>query len=366
MSFVYDYGGKIAELRNGRWVGTLNSPQAIQGLTKLKSVVGSLSRANKTGDEANPQQALVFSKGRVGSFIGNGWEWPYALDKKVGNPSLAKKMGAYPMPSHIKGKYMPAFLGGSDLAVPVTSRNKSLAYDWIRAFTNNAQMRQLATVGKVIPNTTTLASIHARNPQLAPFAAASKSSYFVPTAPNWVQVENARVLQTMLQSIFTGRSSVEAAADAREQPDHHDPQPEDVSSGPGGETGFPALTAAAAEAAIASAAAPCHAPWRSPGRCAPYALLAPAALVIAAVLGYPLYLLGRLSFQQFGLAELILQEGPWIGLDNYTRLFHDRQFWTVLAADVRLHVRERRPDDGARHADRAPADPARLASCGCC
>ena len=96
--------------------------------------------------------------------------------------------------------------------MPVTSRNKSLAYDWIRTFTNNRQMRQLATVGKVIPNTTTLTSIHARNPQLAPFAAASKSSYFVPTAPNWVQVENARTLQTMLQSIFTGRSSVQAAA----------------------------------------------------------------------------------------------------------------------------------------------------------
>ena len=212
MSFVYDYGGKIAEFRNGRYQGTLNSPKAIQGLKALKATVVPLSRANKTGDEANPQQALVFSKGRVGSFIGNGWEWPYALDEKVGNPSLAKKMGAYPMPSHVRGKFMPAFLGGSDLAVPVTSRNKSLAYDWIRTFTNNTQMRQLATVGKVIPNTTTLANIHSRNPQLAPFAAASKSSYFVPTAPNWVQVENARVLQTMLQSIFTGRSSVEAAA----------------------------------------------------------------------------------------------------------------------------------------------------------
>jgi N,N'-diacetylchitobiose transport system substrate-binding protein len=212
MSFVYDYGGRIAVFRNGRWQGTLNTPQAIRGLTALKGVVRSLSRASKTGDEANPQQALVFSKGRVGSFIGNGWEWPYALDKKVGNPSLAKKIGAYPMPSHTRGKFMPTFLGGSDLAVPAPTRNKALAYDWIRIFTANAQMRQLATVGKVIPNTTTLTTLHSRNPQLAPFANASKSSWFVPTAPNWVQVENARVLQTMLQSIFTGRSSVEAAA----------------------------------------------------------------------------------------------------------------------------------------------------------
>jgi N,N'-diacetylchitobiose transport system substrate-binding protein len=212
LSFVYDYGGQIAVRKGGKWQGTLNSPQAIQGLTKLKQIVTSLSRANKTGDEANPQQALVFSKGRVGSFIGNGWEWPYALDPKVGNPSLAKQMGAYPMPSHVKGKLMPTFLGGSDLAVPVTSRNKSLAYEWIRIFTGNTSMRQLAVTGGVIPNSTTLTSINAKNPKLAPFAVASKSSWFIPTAPNWAKVENARVLQTMLQSIITGRSTVAKAA----------------------------------------------------------------------------------------------------------------------------------------------------------
>ena len=41
MAFVYDYGGKIAEFKNGKWKGTLDSPQAIQGLTKLKAIVGS-------------------------------------------------------------------------------------------------------------------------------------------------------------------------------------------------------------------------------------------------------------------------------------------------------------------------------------
>jgi N,N'-diacetylchitobiose transport system substrate-binding protein len=212
LSFVYDYGGSIAVKKGGKWQGALNSPQAIRGLTQLKSTVLALSRASKTGDEATPQQALVFSKGRVGSFIGNGWEWPYALDKKLGDPSLSSKMGAYPMPSHTAGKYMPTFLGGSDLAVPATSRNKALASEWIRLFTSNASMRQLATAGKVIPNTTSLTSINARDPKLAPFANASKYSWFVPTAPNWVKVENARVLQSMLQSIFTGRASVSGAA----------------------------------------------------------------------------------------------------------------------------------------------------------
>ena len=211
MSFVYDQGGAIARFRDGAWVGTLDSPQAIRGLTRLKSIVLAQSRASKTIDEANPQQALVFAKGKVGAFIGNGWEWGYSLDPKLGNPKQANVIGAYPMPSRIKGRYMPTFLGGSDLAVPVTSKNKQLAVDWIKAFTSTTQMRSLATTGKVIPNTTTLASIHASNKQLAPFAEAAKSSWFVPTSPRWANVESESVLQEMLVSIFTNRSTVQAA-----------------------------------------------------------------------------------------------------------------------------------------------------------
>jgi N,N'-diacetylchitobiose transport system substrate-binding protein len=211
MAFVYDYGGAIARFRNGRWEGSLNSPQAIAALTRLKSIVLAQSRASKTIDEANPQQALVFAKGKVGSILANGWEWGYSLDPKVGNPKLAPTLGAYPMPSRIKGRFMPTFLGGSDLAVPISAKNKTLGLDWIKAYTSTNLMRQLATVGKVIPNTTSLATVHSKNPQLAPFANAAKSSWFVPTSPNWVNVESANVLQNMLVSIFTGRSTVQAA-----------------------------------------------------------------------------------------------------------------------------------------------------------
>jgi N,N'-diacetylchitobiose transport system substrate-binding protein len=210
MAFVYDYGGTIAVQKNGRWQGALNSKKAIKALTILKGIVRSESRANRTGDEANPQQGLVFAKGHVAAFIGNGWEWPYALNKDSGNPSLAPDMGAYPMPSHIKGRFMPTFLGGSDLAIPAGSKNSSLAADWIKEFTSSDAERGIAKAGN-IPNTTTLVSINASNPQLAPFARAAKYSWFVPTTPNWANVENADILQNMLVSIFTGHKSVKSA-----------------------------------------------------------------------------------------------------------------------------------------------------------
>jgi N,N'-diacetylchitobiose transport system substrate-binding protein len=202
MSFVYDFGGQIAKTKGGKWVGTLDSPQALQGLAAWRTTALRLSRANKTGDEAHPQQALVFAKGKVGAFIGNGWEWPYALDPKLGNPALASKIGAYPMPSRTKGQYMPTFLGGSVLGVPITSREKALAADWIAAFTSTANMTTMAQKGGVIPNTTTLARINASKPTLAPFAEAAKSSWFVPGTPNWANVESANVLQSMLSGIL--------------------------------------------------------------------------------------------------------------------------------------------------------------------
>ena len=202
MSFVYDFGGQIAKTKGGKWVGTLNSPQSLQGLAAWRTTALKLSRANKTGDEAHPQQALVFAKGKVGSFIGNGWEWPYALDTKVGNPGLAGKIGAYPMPSHTKGQFMPTFLGGSVLGVPVTSKDKALAADWIAAYTSSSNMTTMAVKGGVIPNTTTLARINASKPTLAPFAEAAKASWFVPATPNWANVESANVLQSMLSGIL--------------------------------------------------------------------------------------------------------------------------------------------------------------------
>jgi N,N'-diacetylchitobiose transport system substrate-binding protein len=213
MSFVYDQGGAIARFRNGRWVGTLDSPQALRALRKVKSIVRRHSRASKTTDEANPFQAVVFGQGKVGSIIGNGWEWGLALEtKKYGSKLKESQLGAYPMPSHVKGKFMPTFLGGSDLAIPVQSNSKSLAVDWIKAFTSTSSMTQLATEGKVIPNTTSLVRLHNNNPALAPFARASQSSWFVPTAKNWVNVENSRVLRTMLVRIISGRYSVQSEA----------------------------------------------------------------------------------------------------------------------------------------------------------
>ena len=212
MSFVADYGGQIAVRQKGKWKGTLDTPQAIRALTVYKSMVRKLSRASKTQDEAHPFPSIPFAKGRAGAFLGNGWEWPYVFNKDGGAAlkSFEKKMGAYPLPSHIKGRYVPTFLGGSILGIPINAKNKQLGADWIKAFTSAAPERIIAKAGN-IANTTKLADVNKSNPQLAPFAKAAKYSWFIPTSPNWVNVESSKVLKNMCTAILTNSKSVKAA-----------------------------------------------------------------------------------------------------------------------------------------------------------
>ena len=66
----------------------------------------------------------------------------------------------------------------------------------------------------------------------------------------------------------------------------------------------------------------------------PYVLILPVIVVITAILGYPLYKLVTLSFQQYGLAELIQRKGVWIGFDNYSSVLRDEVFWDTLIRTV--------------------------------
>ena len=56
--------------------------------------------------------------------------------------------------------------------------------------------------------------------------------------------------------------------------------------------------------------------------------------VLAALLGYPLYQLVRLSFQQYQLPELIAHKGIYVGFANYTSVLRDGVFWHTLLRTV--------------------------------
>ena len=77
-------------------------------------------------------------------------------------------------------------------------------------------------------------------------------------------------------------------------------------------------------------------PWRHilARRLLPYALIAPAVVVIVGVLGYPLGMLLWLSTQRYGLRELFQHQGQFVGLNNFATIFADPQFRYVVEVSV--------------------------------
>jgi len=70
----------------------------------------------------------------------------------------------------------------------------------------------------------------------------------------------------------------------------------------------------------------------------PYALITPAAAVILGVLAFPLGMLVWLSFQHYGLRQLIAHQGDWVGLNNYATLLADPTFQHVVLVSLLFTV----------------------------
>jgi N,N'-diacetylchitobiose transport system substrate-binding protein len=198
MGFVFDYGGGIAAQVSGKWKGLLASPKSLAGLAAYKAFFTAASRASKTTDETHPNPYDVYAQGQAASMIGPSW-FSCCVGKQYTGATAQ-----FVMPGHVKGQTLPGFLGGSDLAVPATSSQKTLASDWIKDFTSTSSEKALQAKGN-IPNATNLlgSSVNER---------AASRSWFVPTAKHWVDVENGNILRNMLSQILTGKLSIKQAA----------------------------------------------------------------------------------------------------------------------------------------------------------
>ncbi len=209
MSFVYDAGGSIAKEEGGQWKANLSSPESLKGLEEFKNVLDSYMKGDKTKDEAD--RPIVYGQGKSAMIFGAAWEGATAADPKNDKTGeLKDNLEAFVMPGP-SGKNIPVFLGGSDLAIPVKSDAQDVAAEWINAFTGAKGQKGLMEKGNLPNNKTDLATLKDDPATVVP-ATAAESSWFVPMAPGWGQVEKAQVLQTMLQEIGTGKKSVEAAA----------------------------------------------------------------------------------------------------------------------------------------------------------
>ena len=89
----------------------------------------------------------------------------------------------------------------------------------------------------------------------------------------------------------------------------------------------------------APAASPSRPGARSSRRRCPYALIAPALIVIVAILGYPVYFLVRLSFERYGLVRADRPQGR---VGRARQLHHDPRRRPVLATSSCARCSSRR------------------------
>ncbi len=204
LSYVFDYGGSIAHKSHGKWVGTLASKKSLAGLRRFKAFFrATQSRSTATLDGSNPFPYTVFSQGRTAANYGPAW-YTCCTGKKY-----AKVVGQFVMPSHTKGKPMPGFLGGSDLAVPIQSNSQAQARAWMADFTSTANEKALEKKGN-IPNATNLLgkTVNER---------AAARSWFIPQAKHWADVQTGNILKTFLAQFLTGHLTVKQAAQVADQ-----------------------------------------------------------------------------------------------------------------------------------------------------
>jgi N,N'-diacetylchitobiose transport system substrate-binding protein len=208
--FIWGAGGDFATKDGNSWKGALDTPASRAGLkfyTGLALQDGSSTTAASTWKETDLLDS--FAKNKAVMVIQGNWTPKTAIEQ---NPELKGKIGAFAIPGK-DGGVAPAFLGGSNLSVMATSKNKDLAWKFIQMMTTGDLAKKWADQTGYFPTTKTALKPYADSSDqlVAPFATAMlKGGRNVPNAPQWGTVEGNKTITAMLQSILTG-TSVESA-----------------------------------------------------------------------------------------------------------------------------------------------------------
>ena len=166
--------------------------------------------APATQNDTTTTTNTVFDSSKAAIIVEPGWD--YASVYGTGTSFTASDVGSFALPGYTSSAPMPTFLGGSNLGVAEKSANKTLAEEYIQMVEGTQYQSEMATVGGVIPNSTTLLNLQAENPPLNTAAQAAKTSWFTPNSPQEATVENDSYYEDLLGAIFSGQQTASAAA----------------------------------------------------------------------------------------------------------------------------------------------------------
>ena len=124
--------------------GALSTPESVDGLKTVQTLMEQASGAAKDGNEANPQ--TPFCTGEVGMLAAPGWVKRLIEDPDAGCPDMMANLGVFALPG-TDGEPAPVLLGGSDIAISAKSKNQDLAKNVVGLMLSDDYQKMMAEAG---------------------------------------------------------------------------------------------------------------------------------------------------------------------------------------------------------------------------
>jgi multiple sugar transport system substrate-binding protein len=132
--YLWMLGGDIVQLRDGHptkgtyWFPTYNSTEGIQALGFIKDQIN----AGVKPDKLPASDSIGFAQKRIAMILGGSWIPGYFGDQK--RADFENRIGFIPLfPVPGPDKQSSTLMGGWELAIPITSKHKTLAWEFIEA-----------------------------------------------------------------------------------------------------------------------------------------------------------------------------------------------------------------------------------------
>jgi multiple sugar transport system substrate-binding protein len=211
MEYLTDAGGTVTN--SGYTAATLNSPQALQALTFMRSLITSGVTPAAVTTFQEPQADAAFNAGDA-AFMRN-WDYAYAAANTPSTSSVVGKVGVEPMPT-FAGQPTPGYsnIGGWNMYINPHSKNIAADLTFIKFLASPTAQTILATEFSEIPTTTVVRNsptVIALNPVLA-IVGKTKLVPRPAGTPNYPALSTA--IYTNVNAALAGSTSPSAALSA--------------------------------------------------------------------------------------------------------------------------------------------------------
>lgn len=218
ISWIFANGGDIAQKKDGKWVGTLESADSLKGLQQLQDLYKNASKAPNDAKDSNQyiylndtDQTVDADGNKTGdtslaaaTIMAPGWaHWSIGdLSQKDGKPVRTwndATFGTYVLPGN-DGKPAPVFAGGSNIGISAKTSEPGLSKTLLKIIFSKEYQEMLGKNGLGPANSKYTSSLGDDQFAKALIESASNSK-LTPAAPGWASVEAGNVMEEFFSKI---------------------------------------------------------------------------------------------------------------------------------------------------------------------